>query len=260
MTVKNLHRDRHVIGTGWKQTYGGYFGKKKNMLAFVRTVLPWIPKKQRIEVLYPGAGSGMLGEELVGALQKQGIQTELWLLDASKEQLAQNRNNQTRKMWSDILTARPKKRFDLALMRSTLDYFWTEKSQVEVLKRIRHWLKPGGVFFNQAASLPTAVERNLADQIYNSNDKIGQRHFQCSENIKKIYRQAGFQGIQKIGSAPGLVITEKEHQQRYSLGPEEIARIQAIIRSVPEHSRPHLQITPTGYRLEFSFPIYVAYS
>lgn len=259
MTARNLRRDRRVMGTGWKRTYRGYFGNKKNMAVFVRMVLPRIPERKRIEIFYPGSGSGMLGEELVAGLQKQGIHASLWLLDASKEQLGQNTNPKTKKMLGDIATAQPGKRFDMAIMRSTLDYFWTEKNQIAVLKRIRRWLKPGSVFFNQTASFPTTTERDLADRIYKSNDKIGQRHFQCPEDIERIYQQAGFQGIQKIGSAPGLILTEKEHQERYGIGMKEIAQIQAIIRSVPKQLRPHIKTTPAGYRLEFSFPIYAAY-
>ena len=254
----NLLRDKKVLGKSWGQTYNKYFGNKKNMLAFVKKIFPHIPKKKELKILYACSGPGFLGEDLVSALEKKRIKATLLLVDVSKKHLEQNKNPKTRKLCSDLLKARIREKFDVIIMRSSLDYFWTEKSQVRILKKLKRWLNAGGVFFNQAASMPTLVQRNLADKIYSSNNKIGKRHFQCDSDIFKIYKKSGFEKIRKIGTAPELKISEKEHAERYSISKEDVKRIQKISAKIPAKKRPNIKATETGYSMTFIYPIYSA--
>ncbi len=256
VSKRNLSADRRVLGKPWKKTYRGYFGRRLVMRQFVDAVLPKIPKKRELRILYAGSGTGALGEELVEALGKKGITAKLTLLDASQEQLSQNSNPKTRKIQGDLLTAQMKELFDVIIMRSTLDYFPSKELQVRVLSRLRNWLAKGGVFFNQAASLPTISERNLADRIYRSNPNIGQRHFQAAQDISAIYQKAGFEKPRKIGDADALELTQTEHEQRYGVSKSQIRQIQRLIQKKPQAK--HLKVTAQGYRLRFGFPIYAA--
>ncbi len=258
MSKANLLCDKRVLGKHWKKTYKGYFGSRKNMQIFVAQLLPYTPKNKELRILYPGSGSGFLGEELAKELEKRKAKAHLWLIDFSKEHLGQNSNPKTKKILGDILKVKLAKKFDLIIMRSTLDYFWNEKSQIRVLKKLKKWLAPDGIFFNQAASMPSTIQRNLADRIYRSNKRIGQRHFQCSSDIAKIYRKGSFDKLKKIGDAPAMVITEKEHCERYGISKKQISKIQKIIEKIPAKKRPNIKITKTGYSMKFVFPIYLA--
>ncbi|MDO8647918.1 MAG: class I SAM-dependent methyltransferase [Candidatus Diapherotrites archaeon] len=258
MARENLAHDSKVLGKKWNNTYNKYFGSKKNMLSFVKQVIPYTLKMSKVQVLYACSGPGFLGEELLNELEKKRIRADLVLLDISKEHLSQNKNQKTRKICADLLKAKIEGKFDIIIMRSSLDYFWTEKTQIQALKKLEKMLKPTGVFFNQAASMPTLMQRNLADKIYSSNEKMGKRHFQCPADIAKICLAGGFSKIKKIGNAPELIVTEKEHIERYSTSKKNIAKIQGIINKIPAEKRPNIKLTKTGYSLKFIFPIYAA--
>ncbi len=259
ITRENLSRDQRVLGKAWNQTYKHYFGNPENIQSFVRQILSRVPKRRKLAILYPASGSGALGEALRNALKKKRVEASLTLVDASARQLDENKNSSTKKILQDLLAPRLNGRFDVAIMRSSLDYFPTERLQANVLSMVRKHLAKGGVFFNQAASMPTLTERNLADQIYDSTTKIGRRHFQCPQDIRPIYEKAGFVKFKKIGSAPKLIVTEKEHQERYGVTAKEIGRIRKMIGRVPEKKRPNVKTTQKGYRLKFQFPIYAGW-
>lgn len=255
---QNLERDGKVLGNAWKKTYKGYFGNKNIMRKFIQIILPYVPtKKKSISILYPASANGELGELLAQTLQKRGIHTNLTIFDISKKHLLQNHNSKTKKIHGDWLSLKLKKKFDVIIIRSSLDYFSNEKMQVRALKKIKGWLEPQGVFFNQAASLSNRTERDLANRIYASNSKIGKRHFQCEDDIARIYFKTGFAGCKKIGIAPVLWVSEKEHAQRYSITSKEVARIQRLITRVPSRKRKNIKVTKQGYRMRFLFPIYL---
>ncbi len=254
----NLERDKRVLGHAWKKTYKGYFGNKKNIHKFISCIFPFLPLKRTLSILYAASASGELGETLVKKLAtEKKIRAHLTLVDISTKQLTQNKNPHTQKICADLMKMHLSKKYDIILMRSSLDYFSTEKKQIHALKKIRNWLAKDGVFFNQPAYLPTVSERNLADRIYRSNDKIGRRHFQSSD-IKQLYSLANLK-MKKIGVAPKMRITEKEHVQRYHIGEKEVKRIQKIISHAPKSKRPNIKITPRGYSMTFHFPIFAAW-
>ena len=118
-------------------------------------------------------------------------------------------------------------------------------------------MKENTFFVNQCAAFPLATERNLADKIYASNGKIGKRHFQ-SEDVFNIYEKAGFKNLKLIKQAPKMVLTEKEHIERYKLNDTEVKRIQNLINKLNPKQRPNINITKTGYKMNFWFPIYLA--
>src|SRR3972149_10747389 len=98
----NLIRDKNVLGRAWFKTYRGYFSNKKNIALFVQKVLPYAPKKKQLSILYACSTSGLLGEKLVEALNKQEILAELVLVDISEEHLKENKNPETIKILADI--------------------------------------------------------------------------------------------------------------------------------------------------------------
>ena len=255
----NPLRDNKVLGAHWKQTYNGYFGNRKNSALFVAKILPFLPKKKQLDILYPASASGLVGESLVKKLKQKGVDSKLTLVDISKKHLKENKNSKTRKILQDITDLELDKKFDVILMRSSLDYFSSEKLQIRVLRNIRKHLKEEGVFFNQAASMPSLTERKLADKIYASNKKIGRRHFQCKADVKKLYIKSGFKKFKKIGNAPILLVTEKEHAKRYGFNSQQIVKIKELVAKVPEKKRPKIQTTKEGYKISFVFPIYAAW-
>ena len=186
-----------------------------------------------------------------------GKNPSLTLVEASKEQLDQNANPATRKIHADALLLNLREKFDLVIMRSSLDYFPSREMQVRLLKRIAAHLKHRGVFVNQCASLPTVEQRDLANRIYAASDKIGRRHFQADAEVKKLYAEAGF-AARFLGHAPRLQITHRDHVQRYGLKPVEVVGIKEIIRGVPQGKRPLIKEKRAGYEMSFTFPIYAA--
>jgi len=255
ITKENLFKDRLVLGKKWNKTYGGYFSNKKVLNCFVDVVLKLnLPKK--INILYVCSGNGLLAEHLCSKLLKRH-KIKLTLLDASKEQLLQNKNNTTKKICKDLLEFRSKTKYDLIIMRSSLDYFYKLKEQIKALKVIKQHLSSKGLFVNQCASFPTIIERNLADRIYASNNKIGKRHFQ-SEDVCSIYEIAGFKNLRLIKNAPIMKLTEKEHIERYKLETKEIKTIQNLINKTNPKLKPNITKTKQGYKMNFWFPIYLA--
>jgi SAM-dependent methyltransferase len=255
---ENLKKDRKVLGKAWNKTYNSYFGNIQNINYFIEKALPLLPKKTKLKILYPCSAAGLLGEELVKALAKKGIGSGLTLVEISKEHLNQNKNPKTKKNAVDVLAFQTKEKFGAIIMRSSLDYFPTRKIQVKLLSKISRLLEHSGIFINQMAVMPSEEERKLADKIYNSNKKIGKRHFQLPKEIKELYENSGFCNVRKIGDASKLVITEKEHSERYALGRKEIQKIRNLILKIPAKKRPSIKTTKKGYALEFAFPIFTA--
>ncbi len=255
----NLVRDKNVLGKEWLNTYNEYFSNQENIELFILKTLQYIPKKKQLKILYPCSASGMLGESLVKILEHKGISIELVLVDISQEHFEENKNPKTKKILADITKLDLGQLFDIIIMRSSLDYFPNKKLQIQVLSKLKKHLNEKGVFFNQAASMPSLIERDLADKIYKSNNKIGKRHFQCKQDIGKIYRNGGFEKIKKIGEGIPLVLTEKEHAKRYEINRIQIEKIQKSIEKVPSKKRPNIRITETGYQMKFVFPIYAAW-
>ncbi len=259
VALQNLHRDRHVLGAAWLSTYNRYFSDERVFDAFIhaaRPVLEKLPGRPRI--LYAGSASGELGERIANFLRERGKKPELTLVDVSREHLALNTNPSTRRILRDVLDLDLSEKFDLAIMRSTLDYFPTPDLQVAVLKRIHKHLAPGGVFLNQATSLPSKTERDLANAVYATTPKIGRRHFQWKGDLPFLYRKAGFENFTHVGEAPSLTITNQEHAERYRVSKKEIAKIRRVISSVRAARRPNLHLTREGYRMRWVFPIYAA--
>jgi len=260
ITEQNLLRDRHVLGKGWNGTYGGYFSDLTIANRFVDAAVPHFFKKgnKNIDIVYACAGNGFLGEVFCQRLQELGANPSLTLIEASKEHLAQNANSKTHKINADLLEVKLARQFDVAIMRSSLDYFPTNQLQREALRCIARHLKPGGVLFNQCAALGTARERNLVDKCYGATiSKIGKRHFQCDADISKIYYATGFGEVQKIGSAKNLVLTHEDYAKRYKIGAKDIATIRKIIRSAA-FKHPNVRLTQKGYMITFHYPIYAA--
>jgi len=255
-SLLNLQRDKNVLGKEWTKTYRGYFGNKKNMQHFVNKAIPKLPKKKKLNILYAASAGGIIGEMMVKALKRKGIEAKLWIVDISSKQLKENKNPKTKKVKADLATLSLNEKFDAIIMRSSLDYFSTESLQVKVLSNLRKHLAKEGIFFNQAASMPSIAERNLANRIYKSNKKIGRRHFQCRQDVGKIYREAGFKAIKEIGKGPALLLTEKDHIKRYEFNKKEIEKIQRTIERVDGKKRPNIRTTKKGYEMKFVFPIY----
>lgn len=256
ITKENLFRDRFVLGESWNKTYGRYFSDKKVLDSFVNVFLK-LDLPNRINVLYPCSGNGLLGEFVCEKLKVKGYKIGLTLVDASKEHLDQNKNKETKKICKDVLEFKTKTRYNLIIMRSSLDYFYKKSLQVKVLRKIKSLLTKQGFFVNQCASMPTIKERDLADKIYVSNNKIGRRHFQGSD-VYKIYKKAGFKSCKLVKEAPIMIITEKEHIERYKFSKDEVAKVKKIIYAAKEFKHPNIKNTKKGYIMKFHFPIYFA--
>lgn len=249
-TNYNLARDKNVLGQNWLSTYGNYFSDLENIRLFIDSVKPLLPNEP-LDILYVGSASGLLGEELLKALD----QGSLTLVDISKEHLNANHNPQTKKVCVDILEMNLEEKFDLIIMRSSLDYFPSKELQIKALSVIKKHLKEGGLFINQPAYISDLDNRELVSRIYNTVDKIGNRYFQ-STDLESLYREVGFTSFQKIGEGKIMIITEKEQVERYDLTEAEIKTIQQIIGS---EKTPYAEVTETGYTLKFEFPIFIAH-
>lgn len=258
ISARNLRRDRRVLGKNWVKTYRGYFGQRRPMTSFIESISLLLPRKKSVSIFYPGSANGMLGERLARFLKDKGIHVSLTLMDISAEHLKANTNPKTRKVVGDLLNFKPEKKYDVVMQRSSLDYLPTRQKQIIALQNIRNAMARDGIFFNQAASMPSKIERDLADAIYRSNNKIGHRHFQWEGEISDLYGEAGFRAVAKVADAPVLVVTDKEHRERYQITNSEVQRIRRLIELVPQHLRPNIQLTKTGYRMIFTFPIYAA--
>ncbi len=257
VTKRNVHRDRRVLGRNWSRVYGNYFSDERVLRSFVDLSsrhLEALPKKPKI--LYVCSGTGLLGERVVEHLRKRGKMPSLTIVDASEAQLSQNTNPATHKVLGDLLRLHLHEKFDLVIMRSSLDYFHTPALQVAALKRVKAHMANGGIFINQCAALPTLAERNLANAIYSANPKIGKRHFQ-SIDLPALYTRAGLD-VEKLGAAPQLFLSSSDHVLRYGLSLDEVAKIQRLIASTPAAKRPSIKIASKSYKLTFDFPIYVA--
>lgn len=245
---KNLSKDRNVLGKKWASTYGGWFSDPENISHFIDAALPHLPSHP-LDVLYVASASGLLGEELI----RQLGEGHLTLVDVSKKHLAENKNRHTKKVCADLLTVDLGRKYDLILMRSSLDYFPSADLQIDVLRNIKEHLKPKGLFVNQPAYIGVPSERAVMSQIYQETEKIGDRYFQ-SNDLKVLYRQAGFRSIKKIGDGKPMVLTEKDHIERYGVTKKEIEKIQEMI---PKRAR-SMCVTKRGYKLTFQFPIFAA--
>ena len=254
LTKINLQKDKHVLGKAWLKTYGGFFGNKKHMEAFVKTVIPFIPKKEKLRILYVASAQGTLGEMLSETVRQTGSRVELTITDASQKHLKENKNKQTQKVLGDLLKLSLPEKYDVIIMRSSLDYFHTEKLQIKLLKRISKWLSPKGILINQACSLENKQDRDTADKIYSSSNKIGKRHFQCEEDIGNIYKKAGL-SLKKIGEGPTLNLSEKDHVERYKITQKEGSKIQEIICVTKAKT---IKVTKTGYKMKFILLIYLS--
>ncbi|MDD4983367.1 MAG: class I SAM-dependent methyltransferase [Candidatus ainarchaeum sp.] len=259
ISKNNLETDKNVLGKNWNKTYNSYFSDTTNINLFIKACLPHIKKlnKKKIEILYVAGGNGLLGEKLILSLKKHNIKSELTLLDISQKQLDENKNPKTKKVLADILTCDLCTKFDLIIMRSSLDYIYKEKLQVKALKNIKKHLTESGLFINCCAAMPTNKDRDLADKIYASNKLIGKRHFQSKESISELYSKAGFKELKLIGKSNNMKLTEKEHIERYDFTKIEIEKIQKIILKSKVQPK-NIKITKTGYLLDFIFPIYLA--
>jgi len=253
---ENLKRDRRVLGEPWRETYQGFFVNPRYIDDFITAVWNYLPRKKELKILYAASASGLLGEALVARLRKHDIKAKLTLVDLSKEHLDENKNPETTKICADLLNVDLRDTFDVVLMRSSLDYFPDDEMQVQLLRRIRHWLGPGGVFLNQLAALVSKEDRDTVDEVYRSNRKFGKRHFQCEEDIYSVYEKAGL-NVKKIADAncPELLLTEWEHKERYGIDEEDVKQVQRILET---HQNGGLRVTKTGYRMHFIFPIFVA--
>ena len=262
-TRRNLERDKLVVGKEWGKVYGGYFSDEKAIASFLDALktqhwklgkLPSTPK-----ILYLASGNGLLGEHVARHLEESGFgQPQLTIADASNEHLKQNENPQTRKVLADALDLQLNEKFDLIIMRSSLDYQPTPALQIQMLKRVAAHLKPGGIFINQAASFETQEERDLADAIYKTTPKIGDRHFQWKGDLPELHEAAGLTAPQQIGEAPVLALTHEDHVARYGITPKDVKRIQGLIREIPAENRKAIKTTKNGYEVDCRFPIYAA--
>ena len=248
ITKYNLGRDKKVLGKEWFTTYGGWFSDEENAKRFTKAVKHYIQNKNP-DILYVASASGWLGEKLLADL---GGGT-LTIVDISEKHLNENKNPNTKKIRADLLKLNLKKKFDVIMMRSSLDYFPSAPLQIKVLKIIKNHLKSNGIFVNQPAYIPNKRSRDIISAIYNSINKIGKRFFQ-SADLKEIYYKAGFKKPQKIGESKVMRITEKDHRGRYGLTSKEIKKIQERIGNSPSHAR----ITKEGYMLTFEFPIFIS--
>ncbi len=253
MTTKiaqdNLVRDKNVQGKDWLLTYGNYFSDEENIQMFVEAVKPFLADRE-LDILYVGSASGLLGERLITSLGKGN----LTLVDISQKHLDENTNPKTVKICDDLLEMNLGKKFDLIIMRSSLDYFPSKELQVQALKVIKKHLLPNGLFINQPAYIPVIEERDLISNIYNQTTKIGNRFFQ-STDMKEIYLEAGFQEPQKIGEGKVMNLTEEDHIQRYELTDQEIKIIQNMIKE--KGLSEYATVSDDGYNLKFEFPIFL---
>ena len=255
-TRRNIRRDRRVQGETWRRTYNKYFSDDEVMNDFWDCLSPFVQNlPQSPKILYAGSGPGLLGEHVVKKLQGMGFNPRLTLVDASGEQLKANKNGETRKVHQDLLNLGMGEKFDLIIMRSTLDYFSDKKSQVKVLRRLRSHLSKGGFFVNQCASLPTKTERNIADEAYSH---FVARHFQWHGDVPYLYGKAGFPKVRRIGFARPLLVTQNEHYRRYQLTENQVEKIRRTLSKMSEKARKNLSPTQGGYYMRFSFPIYLA--
>ena len=251
---RNLQKDKKVLGKNWKKTYHGFFGNKKNMQNFATTLLPFIPRKKLLNILYVASASGELGEILVKKLIKKGHKVKFTITDVSKKHLLENKNKNTKKIWGDLLKLNLKEKYDIIIMRSSLDYFPTKKIQIKVLKKLRNWLSEKGILINQACLLENKTDRDIADKVYSSNNKIGKRHFHCPEEITLLYKKTGL-NLKKIGKGSVLLLTENDHIERYNLNKKDIENAQKIIKSRKTKT---IFATKNGYNIKFIFPIYLS--
>lgn len=245
----NLDRDKRVVGKKWLQTYGGWFSDEENIRIFIDLVKPLLPNKE-LDILYVASASGLLGERLIEGLGRG----KLTILDISEKHLKENKNLKTEKIHADILEMDLDKKFDLIIMRSSLDYFPTRDLQIKVLEIIKNHLKEDGLFVNQPAFVSDIESRDRISDAYNCVDKIGKRLFQ-SKDIISIYTEAGFDIPQKIGDGKIMEIAEHDHVGRYNLDKGEIKLIQKIL----ERDSNNIKLSKNGYRLRFEFPIYLVF-
>ncbi len=209
ISKENIKRDKNVLGKKWNLTYNSYFSDEDNLDIFINKSFKYIKKlnKNNLNILYVGSANGLLGERLVSFLSKNNIKSSLTLLDISKKHLDLNKNKKTKKILGDMLTFKLNQKFDLIIMRSCLDYLPSEKLQVKALKNIRLHLCKKGLFINCVAAMPTNKLRDLANNIYSSNTKIGKRHFQSREDVFKLYFLSKFNDLNLIASSKILVVT-----------------------------------------------------
>ena len=244
----NLNRDKKVLGKQWLSTYGRYFSDQENIRLFIKAVKPFLPNRE-LNILYIAAASGLLGESLIADLGRG----RLTITDISQKHLAENKNIKTRKIRVDLLEMNLGCRFDLVIMRSSLDYFSSRALQIKALKVVKKHLGPGGLFVNQPAYIPRRRTRDTISAIYNQTSKIGNRFFQ-SADMAEIYAAAGFHQPKKIGTGKTMIITENDHIKRYGLNPADVQKIRKIIGRGTTSGRK----TKTGYALTFKFPIFMA--
>ncbi len=249
IAADNLKKDGKVLGEKWFQTYGGWFSDRENMQIFTDSIIRGCSLRAQhdLEILYVGSASGELGEQFVRALGGG----HLTLVDVAEEHLKLNTNPATTKLCMDVLGMNLNKKFDIVMMRSFLDYFPTMNEQIAVLKVVKEHLRPGGLFINQPASIPTAHARNVISRAYCSVPNIGKRLFQ-SWDIGHLYASAGLGGAPFIyGDGKIMRITEQDHIARYAITPTDIVTLQTILKDA-ERS---VEITKNGYTLSFEFPI-----
>ena len=243
----NLEKDKNVLGKDWLVTYGGYFSDEQNIKLFIKLIKPYLPKR-KLDILYVASASGLLGEKLIKNL-KQG---QLTIVDISQKHLDENKNPKTIKICADLLKMKLGKKFDLIIMRSSLDYFPTKKLQVKILQIISHHLKANGLFINQPAYIPNILDRDVISDAYTLSPKIGDRFFQ-SLDINEIYMNAGFSIPKMIGKGKQLVLSEKDHIKRYKLKDSDIRSIKRILSKATQYA----SVTKDGYQLKFDFPIFL---
>lgn len=244
----NLDKDKNVQGKDWFLTYGGYFSNERNIQTFIKSVKKFLPDRE-LNILYLASASGLLGEKLVESLGRG----KLTIVDISSKHLNENKNPKTKKIRANLLKLNLHKKFDLIIMRSSLDYFPSKELQVKVLKVIRKHLKKDGYFINQPAYISRINDRNILSQAYNSIDKIGNRFFQSSD-MAEIYKQAGFETPRKIGNGKLMVLTEQDHIARYKINRADIE----LIRLILTKARHSASVTKNGYKLRFEFPIFLS--
>ncbi|MFA5124794.1 MAG: class I SAM-dependent methyltransferase [Patescibacteria group bacterium] len=246
----NLDKDKNVLGKDWLLTYGGYFSDEQNFKLFIKAVKPYLPKRN-LDILYVASASGLLGEKLINSLGRG----RLTIVDASSKHLSENKNPKTTKVCVDLLKMNLHKKFDLVIMRSSLDYFPSKKLQIKVLKIIKKHLKKDGLFVNQPAYIPNLDDRDTLSLAYNSSNKIGNRFFQSLDMVD-IYKRAGFTAPQLIGRGKQMLLSDKDHIDRYKLDNSDIKRMQTILSK----DRKAASVTKNGYRLKFEFPIFLSKS
>lgn len=245
---KNLIKDKNVLGRNWKRTYNDYFSDQENIDNFVKSIKPFLPNKE-LDILYVASASGLLGESLIKELGRG----RLTLVDISKKHLLENKNKNTKKVLEDLLILDMNKKFDLIIMRSSLDYFPSAGLQIKILKIINRHLKTAGLFVNQPAYISSLRARDIISDIYTKIEKIGDRYFQ-SKDLKDLYKAAGYTEFKIIGIGKNLELTEQDHEKRYMINKNDILRIQSMI----PFECSSVKITESGYWLNFEFPIFLA--